>query len=208
MTATPPDRRRRPDLRLVVALALLLAAALGWAAPALVGLGVLAAWPRWVARREAEHRRTAVVEALPEAADLLALAVASGVTVPLAVAAAARWAPDPVGPVLARAVAEHHRGRSLADALDGAADDLGPPARGLVTALVASERYGVPLVDALDRLAREARLDRRRRAEERARRLPVLLLFPLVVCILPAFGLLTVVPLLVGTLPELPGRGP
>ena len=70
--------------------------------------------------------------------------------------------------------------------------------------LVASERYGVPLTEGLDRVAREARLERRRRAEERARRLPVLLLFPLVLCVLPAFGLLTVVPLLVGSLPDLP----
>ena len=44
---------------------------------------------------------------------------------------------------------------------------------------------------------------RRREAEERARRLPVQLLFPLVVCVLPAFGLLAVVPLLAGSLPAL-----
>jgi hypothetical protein len=36
-----------------------------------------------------------------------------------------------------------------------------------------------------------------------ARRLPVKLLFPLVLCTLPAFALLTVVPLLVGSLREL-----
>jgi len=33
--------------------------------------------------------------------------------------------------------------------------------------------------------------------------LPVLLVFPLVLCILPAFVLLTVVPLLIGLLPKL-----
>ena len=33
-----------------------------------------------------------------------------------------------------------------------------------------------------------------------ARRVPVQLLFPLVACVLPAFALLTVVPLLAGTL--------
>jgi tight adherence protein C len=43
----------------------------------------------------------------------------------------------------------------------------------------------------------EARLIRRRASEVAARRLPVQLLFPLVLCTLPAFGLLTVVPLLV-----------
>ena len=36
------------------------------------------------------------------------------------------------------------------------------------------------------------------RAEEAARRVPVKLLFPLVLCVLPAFALLTVAPLLAG----------
>ena len=48
----------------------------------------------------------------------------------------------------------------------------------LITALVASDLEGTPLVPALERLAAEARLDRRRRAEEAARKVPVELLFP------------------------------
>jgi tight adherence protein C len=84
------------------------------------------------------------------------------------------------------------------------ADAVGPPVRPLVDVLLASERYGVPLGERLDRVAHDARLERRRRGEERARRVPVLLLFPLVLCVLPAFAFLTVVPLLVGSLPDLP----
>jgi tight adherence protein C len=61
---------------------------------------------------------------------------------------------------------------------------------------VASERYGAPLGPGLERLAYEVRADRRRRAEEAARKIPVKLLFPLVSCTLPAFGLLTVAPLI------------
>jgi tight adherence protein C len=69
--------------------------------------------------------------------------------------------------------------------------------------LVGAERYGTPLLPGLDRLAVDARLDRRRRAEEAARRVPVKLLFPLVLCVLPAFGLLTMTPLLAGALDAL-----
>ncbi|MBA3267134.1 MAG: type II secretion system F family protein, partial [Acidimicrobiia bacterium] len=72
----------------------------------------------------------------------------------------------------------------------------GEAVRPLVAALVASERYGAPLVASLERLADEVRRDRRRRAEEAARKVPVKLLFPLVTCTLPAFGLLTVAPLI------------
>ena len=47
----------------------------------------------------------------------------------------------------------------------------------------------------LERLADEVRRQRRHRAEEAARRVPVKLLFPLVCCTLPALALLTVAPL-------------
>ena len=50
----------------------------------------------------------------------------------------------------------------------------------------------------LARLAAEVRSDVRRRAEARARTVPVRLCFPLVACILPAFALLTVAPAVFG----------
>ena len=65
-------------------------------------------------------------------------------------------------------------------------------------------RYGVPLLPGLERTGLELRLDRRRAAELDARRVPVRLLAPLVTCVLPAFALLTVVPLLAASLEALP----
>ena len=66
--------------------------------------------------------------------------------------------------------------------------------------LLASSRLGLPVVETLRGLALEARASRRRDAEARARRLPVLLLFPVVCLTLPAFVLLTVAPLLLSGL--------
>jgi tight adherence protein C len=65
-------------------------------------------------------------------------------------------------------------------------------------------RYGVPLLPALERTGLELRLERRRAAEVDARRVPIRLLGPLVSCVLPAFALLTVVPLLAASLDALP----
>jgi hypothetical protein len=59
-----------------------------------------------------------------------------------------------------------------------------------------AERDGAPIADLLARLADDARAVVRRRSEAHARRVPVRLLFPLVFLVLPAFGLLTVVPAL------------
>ena len=122
---------------------------------------------------------------------------------PLAVAAVARRAAGPVGEALGWAVAEAGAGLRFADALAELPRRLGEDARPLATALVASVRDGSPLGDGLDRLAGELRAERRRRAEEAARRVPIKLLFPLVCCILPAFALLTVAPLLAGALQAL-----
>jgi tight adherence protein C len=94
------------------------------------------------------------------------------------------------------------RGIRLADALDAVDREI-EPVRPLVDALVATERYGAPLVASLDRVAADARDARRRTREEAARRVPVKLLFPLVFCTLPAFALLTVVPVLLRSLPSL-----
>jgi tight adherence protein C len=173
-------------------------------APAAPVVGaVVWAWPGWGERRRQRRRRAELLRHLPEVADLLVLAVGAGLTVPLAVAAVARRAPGPFAPALGRAISEVALGRRLADALDDVPTQFGDDVRPLIAALVASDRYGAPLLDSLVRLSVELRADRRRRAEEAARRVPVKLLFPLVFCTLPAFALLTVAPLIAGALRSL-----
>jgi tight adherence protein C len=163
----------------------------------------LPAWPWLARRRDARRRAEALTVELPEVVDLLVLAVGAGLTVPLAVAAVAARAEGLLASELARALGDTRKGRRLADALDDLPARVGDGARPLTAALVASERYGAPIVSGLERLADEVRRARRRRAEEAARRVPVKLLFPLVVCTLPAFALLTVAPLIAGTLGSL-----
>ncbi|MDP9070058.1 MAG: type II secretion system F family protein, partial [Actinomycetota bacterium] len=104
---------------------------------------------------------------------------------------------------LRRVASEASRGRRLADAVEELPARAGEAVRPLVSALVACERYGAPLAPALERIAADVRRRRQRRAEEAARKVPVTLLFPLVLCILPAFALLTVAPLIAGALREL-----
>ena len=167
----------------VLPLAAPAAALLGWVAPA-------------VRAGRAERRRLDELAAdLPDVVDLLVLAVGAGLTVGLALAEVSRRGSGPLAAELRRVVDDTGRGRRLADALDDLPAHAGEAVRPLVGALVASERYGAPLVAGLERLADEVRRDRRRRAEEAARKVPVKLLFPLVTCTLPAFGLLTVAPL-------------
>jgi pilus assembly protein TadC len=140
-----------------------------------------------------------VVSELPEVIDLVRLGLASGGSTLVALRAVAARPTGPVTGALAAVIARVGVGHRMADALEDLPVELGEPIRPLVRALVSSERYGVELGPTLDRLADEARDDRRRRAQSRARRVPVQMLLPLVLCILPAFVVLTLVPTLVST---------
>jgi tight adherence protein C len=109
-------------------------------------------------------------------------------------------APAPFGEAIEGTLAQVDMGLRTADALESFPSRLGEAVRPLSAALMASERYGVPLTVSLERLADEVRRERRRHAEAAARRVPVKLLFPLVFCSLPALALLSVAPLIAGAL--------
>jgi tight adherence protein C len=141
-----------------------------------------------------------VLRGLPELLDLLAVAVAAGLPAASAVAAVARRSPEPWRPAFDSVEHAVARGARLVDGLDRLVEHHGDLARPLVAALGAALDDGDSLGPALARLAVDARDLRRRRAEEAARRLPVRLLLPLVACSLPAFAVLTVVPILAGAL--------
>lgn len=130
------------------------------------------------------------------AVDLIGVGVGAGHTPYLAVELGARWSP----PLVARELDSAVRACTIGQSFDDALRELGrraPGTRALAETLRTSTRLGSPAAPALGRLAAELRADLRRRAEVRARTVPVRLCFPLVGCILPAFALLTVVPAVV-----------
>ena len=193
----PPDAVA--DRRLGRALAVAVLVPLGLPAPVAVAFAVgLWCRPVLVARRERRRRDQALVDELPDAVDLLRLAIQSGGNARLAVTAVADRLEGEVGDHLRSVCRRVAHGDRLADAV--AVLRSVEPLRPVADAVIDAERYGVALGPSLDRLAAEARSRRRRQAEERARRVPVAMLFPLVGCVLPSFALLTVVPLFAGTL--------
>jgi tight adherence protein C len=150
-------------------------------------------------RRAVRRADDAVTRALPVTIDLLGVAVGAGCTPYTAVETVAPWAPPEARVRLAAVARACALGSAFADALDEMATAT-PALRPVTDALLASDRYGAPVGEALTRLAAEERAALRRRAETRARKVPVRLLFPLVFLVLPAFGLLTVVPSLLSSL--------
>ena len=217
LTALRPESTRRRRLRPAMATGRMLRSLLGRAADPVadrraglaalvlvagtavdVTLGLVAGAGCWLVLRRSEMRRRRraggeILAGLPEAVDLFALACSAGLSVRLALDAVAPRLAGPVGDALRRAQRQIRLGVDTAEALE-ALPAAGESLRLLVRPLVDSLRYGSSLGPALERAAATARGERRRQTELVARQVPLRLLFPLTVCVLPAFVLLTIVP--------------
>ena len=195
-----------PEDEALVGISVLVAAAATVAfGPAGGLLSLLAVVSAVVARRRSRRRRrTLQVERhLPEVIDLLGLVVGAGRPTVSALSDISSRVAEPFRSELSAVVKRTAAGESFVDSVRRLRDSLGPSVSSVVYAVTAAEVDGAPLRPALQRAADEAHRRRRVRAQEAARRVPVLMLFPLVFCVLPAFCLLTVVPLLVGTVSDL-----
>ena len=157
-------------------------------------------------RRRAVARRRDIAAALPDAIEFLVLLVHAGLSPTQAVLEAAARAPIATRTGFTATAHRLQRGQVLGDALAALVDELGPAAAPVADGIAAAERYGLPLAPLLDNLSEQAHAARRRLAEADARRLPIRLSFPLVVCTLPAFALLAIVPAVIGTISSLRGH--
>lgn len=153
--------------------------------------------------RRRRARRRAMAAAYPDALDLVVLAVRAGHLPAAALRAVVPHLPAEVAGAFAEVVHRVDGGARFADALAVLRHSLGPMASPLVDSFAAAERYGLPLAPVVERLAAEARHQRRRRGEMLARQLPVRMAAPLVLCTLPSFVLLAVAPLLLAALSSL-----
>jgi tight adherence protein C len=69
-----------------------------------------------------------------------------------------------------------------------------PELRAFVSALVQASELGIAIADVLREQAKEMRLRRRQRAEEKAQKVPVKILFPLVFCLFPSMFIVIIGP--------------
>lgn len=195
-------RRARPTTIARIGLLLLIALIFG-----IAGAGVVLAGLFGIRRlrplRDARLRRTAIDRSLPDAMDLLVLSVRAGRTPYQAVCDLAATIGGDVGDAFGEVVRRTERGQSFADALRAVHERLGPRAGSLADVIATSDRHGLPLGPVLDQLTIEARESRRRLEQAGARRLPVRLSFPLVVCTLPSFVLLAILPAVIAALSSL-----
>jgi tight adherence protein C len=193
--------------REVVASKALLATAAMLAGSAIVGpvLGVPAgalAWrvPDLVLARLARRTSAAADREIPVLLDLLAVATSAGLPPQLAFRRAVEAATGPLADELRSVVDASDLGGRWRDELIVAGDRLAlPDLQRLLGALARTDSLGSSLAEEIEHLAADVREVRRAAVAQRARTAPVKMLFPLVFLVLPAFLLLTVVPVLLTT---------
>jgi Flp pilus assembly protein TadB len=164
-----------------------------------VGLGAVV-----MARRRQRRRHATLVDRLlPDAIDVVAAGLRAGYSPVETLFITARHVDPLLRPAFEIAVHDLREGGRFVDALAILERRLGRPVRPLIEALDAGHRLGVPLDAVVERLSNDARAFRQRLLDRSARELTIELSLPLVVCVLPSFLVLVIVPTLVGTLSRL-----
>ena len=154
---------------------------------ALAGLGMVAP-NRFVAMR-AEARRTQLEQEFPDALDLMVVCVEAGLGLESAfvrVSDEMRESHPRICEEFGYLSAELGAGRGRAEALRAMAEraDL-DVLSSFVALLIQTDALGVSIAQSLRTYSTEMRQTRFLKAEEKAMRIPVLLTFPLVACLMP-----------------------
>ena len=165
---------------------------------ALVAAGLLFFLPDYWVLSTRDKRQAAMQAKAADTIDQLTICVEAGLGLDAALARVATTTEGPLTDELRHTISDIQAGVPRAQALRTLADRAQiPEIRQLVTALLQAQKHGVPMAETLRIQSSEMRLKRKQRTEEKAAKLTVKMLFPIIVCYLPVFMIITVVPALI-----------
>jgi tight adherence protein C len=181
-----------------------------WLVPAMGGslvfavvLGVAAGVGGWFAptyyiELKRRKRMELVDRQMPDMIDLLVVTIEAGLGILASMRVASESMPDPLGQELRLTLQEQRMGLSVGQAIES----LGRRAdcdnmRIFVRSIIQGERLGVSIGTTMRNLSLEMRKRRRAKAEERAQKMPVKMLFPLIFFIFPALFIVILTPMVI-----------
>jgi tight adherence protein C len=140
----------------------------------------------WLSRKVTE-RKDSIRKELPDVLDLLAISVEAGVGFEGAMQVVTEHFVSPLAEEMSRTLQEMQLGLPRREALQNLKRRTEvPELSNFVLALVQADALGMPIGRVLKTQASEMRVKRRQWAREKAGKLPVKILFPLVIFIFPA----------------------
>lgn len=172
--------------------------------PAALGAALAAAlggyWlPLFVVDQAAAARRREIERTLPDAVDLLTLAVEAGLSLDAGMADITTRFHNALGDEFGRAIREIRLGKPRLQALE----DMGrrggvAELHNLVQSITQSEQMGIGIARTLRIQSAELRRRRRQAAQEAAARASLRMIFPMVGCIFPTIWIILLGPALLG----------
>ncbi len=141
------------------------------------------------------RRQQVIRKTMPDILDMLTVSVEAGLGFDAALAQVARGGKGPMVGETARVLREMQLGRRRTEALRAMAQRTTVlELRTFASAVVQASELGIPIANVLREQAKEMRIKRRQRAEEQAQKVPVKILFPLILCIFPVLFIVVIGP--------------
>jgi tight adherence protein C len=140
----------------------------------------------WLKRR-VRHRQDRIRKDLPDALDMLSVCAQAGLGFDQSIQRVSAVWDSAFSTELGRLVGEMEMGVPRRQALRNMADRLDvTELSSFVTVIIQSDQLGMSIADTLQAQAKQMRIERRFRAQEAARKVPLKMLFPMTLLIFPA----------------------
>jgi tight adherence protein C len=193
LTATWPIARVLAAKLIATAVAVALAVIFVAPAPSLFRVVIAVAvvtgvyfLPDVVVGSRARERQDVIRAELADALDEITISIEAGLSLETAVSRAGEFGRGPLAQELTRTVQDMRVGFTRKEAYLALAERTSvSDLRRFARAIMQADQYGVSVGNVVRIQAKELRAKRRQRAEEKAMKVPVQVLFPLMFCILP-----------------------
>jgi tight adherence protein C len=151
--------------------------------------------PDSLLNRRVEERQREILRTLSDTLDLLTISVEAGLSLNAAIAQVVQNVPGVLSAEFARMLQEIQLGVPRADAFRNLAERTDvEELNAFALAMIQADVFGVSIASVLRTQAQQLRIKRRQRAEAKAQQTPVKIVFPLILCILPALFVVIVGP--------------
>jgi tight adherence protein C len=151
--------------------------------------------PDTLLNRRVEERQREILRTLSDTLDLLTISVEAGLSLNAAIAQVVQNVPGVLSAEFARMLQEIQLGVPRADAFRNLAERTDvEELNAFALAMIQADVFGVSIASVLRTQAQQLRIKRRQRAEQKAQQTPVKIVFPLILCILPALFIVIVGP--------------
>lgn len=165
-----------------------------------VGGFALYSYPDIRVNRAKEARQKAILRALPDTLDILTISVEAGLGFEQAVDKVVTTVPGPLSDEFFRMLTETRAGANRAKAMRAIDERCQvPELKAFILAMVQAEQFGVSIAGILRSQAEEMRIKRRQLAQEKAQKLPVKMLLPMVFFIFPSLLIVILGPAAINT---------